>query len=264
MSPSQEFTVVIQPEFLKVLPADVARVGVLGALTIALVRYATALPSEKNGRILIDGLMWWRASHAEIGEALGALPGDTARRAVGKLCTAGELRSVPARAFPGDRALAYRVPDQPLRETAESVDQPLRESAEWGDQPFRTSAEPIPHIRRTHSADLRNAPISTELEEGGEGPPSNLAPPTPPKHGRFGPRCRKHQEVKEPGKCGDCGDVRDAHREELATYETARNAWRAEVTHAIDNCPDCDSYGRLDDLSECRKHPNHRRGGISA
>jgi hypothetical protein len=36
---------------------------------------------------------------------------------------------------------------------------------------------------------------------------------------------------------------------------SARPEWRA----AIDDCTDCDAYGRLDDLTDCPKHPNFRK-----
>jgi hypothetical protein len=36
---------------------------------------------------------------------------------------------------------------------------------------------------------------------------------------------------------------------------------RPERRAAIDNCPDCDQYGRLDDLTDCPRHPNFRKAG---
>ena len=115
----------IRPEFLKVSPDDIARVGALGACVLALVRYVTALPGEFNGRLLIDGAMWWRASHENIGESLGGVHRLSVRRALGELQAAGEVLAIPAEAFYGDRAQAYRVPDQPLVENEQCSDQPL-------------------------------------------------------------------------------------------------------------------------------------------
>jgi hypothetical protein len=60
----------IRPEFLKVLRADVERVGLEGAHVLALIRYVTDLPGERNGRVTIGGDKWWQASYADIADAL--------------------------------------------------------------------------------------------------------------------------------------------------------------------------------------------------
>src|ERR1700758_2480145 len=98
-----------RPDFLKVLPDDVERVGANAATVLALVRYVTALDGEHNGRILIDRKMWWHASHAEIGAAVG-MSHDKVRRAVLKLESAEALRS--RYVYDDDRTKAYHVPDR--------------------------------------------------------------------------------------------------------------------------------------------------------
>lgn len=53
------------PGFLRVLPDDISRAGVNGAVLLALIRYATAIENGHD-RIIIDGHVWWRASHNDI------------------------------------------------------------------------------------------------------------------------------------------------------------------------------------------------------
>lgn len=43
----------------------------------------------------------------------------------------------------------------------------------------------------------------------------------------------------------------------------AAHAARVAVRTAIDACGDCDPYGRLDDLSDCGRHPNFRHPDVS-
>lgn len=150
------------PDFLRVLPADIGRVGFDGAAVLALVRYVTGLPGETNGRKIADGEIWWRASHDDIGEALGGVKRDSARRTVIKLENAGELLARPAAAFYGDRAQAYRVSDVPFRESAQCSDVPLRESAECIVQ-IRTSSSR--GSAQAADANVRNLPTTGELEE---------------------------------------------------------------------------------------------------
>lgn len=243
---------VLRPEFLKVLPAEAEQVGLVGAAILALIRYATALPNEHNGRMLIADQCWWRASHAEIGRALGGVTHDSVRRALTKLIDAAALDSVQANTFVGDRTRAYRVPDQPLRNMRQS------------DQPLRDSALSQTRNRVTPNANSRLLPSSTELKERENG--ASAAPLTnPPACGPFGPRCRKHADIEDPGPCGGCGAVKRSYDAALQAYEDEQNARRAAIRAAINACPNCDDFGRLDaDQSDCPKHPNNRRGAASA
>ncbi len=155
---------VVTPQFLRVSPDDIARVGPVGACILALVRYVTSLPGESNGRRMADGSMWWRASHADMGRSLGGLPHDTVRRTLVKLKKSGDLLAMPAQEFYGDKAQAYRAPDQPLRESASGSDQPLRESA----SPITRKC--VTSLRESASpgdAKVRHVPLFEELEEEG-------------------------------------------------------------------------------------------------
>jgi hypothetical protein len=107
-----------RPEFLMVLPADVGEHGYDGAILLALMRYVTALDGESNGRVRIDGDIWWRASQAEIGEAMGGVGHDKVRGIVRRLLAAGALEVRPASDGQSVRMMAYRLSEQPKRDTA--------------------------------------------------------------------------------------------------------------------------------------------------
>lgn len=80
------------------------------------------------------------------------------------------------------------------------------------------------------------------------------------------PFCDKHPNGTR-DRCGDCANARrafdawkvdQADREREATE--AVEADRRTIREAIDDCPDCDDFGRLDDLTPCPKHPNFGEG----
>ena len=50
-------------------------------------------------------------------------------------------------------------------------------------------------------------------------------------------------------------DKRELRRREIEAEKLQRRA----ITQAIDNCKHCDQYGRLDDLTACPRHGNHRQ-----
>ncbi|WP_126315847.1 hypothetical protein [Mycobacterium neumannii] len=153
------------PAFLKVSPAEIGRVGPLGACILALVRYVTALPGESNGRRIIDGEMWWCASHDDIGQALGAgVPRRTVSATVRKLQGMGDLSAVSRQDFYGDRAQAYRASDVPLARSDQGCDVPLADIAHRS----ADSAEHLGGNRRSSSADFAGLPLPEELGEEGE------------------------------------------------------------------------------------------------
>ena len=157
------------PDFLKVTPEDIGRVGALAACILAAVRYMTAIPGETNGRRIVDSVTWWRASHDDIAQAIG---GGVSRRTVSwtvkTLIQTGDLRSVPAEQFYGDRARAYRA-----------CEQPLARSDQGSEQPLARSDQPIGKIRPSTSARSDQArrqdptilPSPEELEEEEPEPP---------------------------------------------------------------------------------------------
>jgi len=109
---------VIRPAggFLKVLLTDIDRVGMDEAAILALVRYATAITDERNGRLVIDGAVWWRVSYTDLGVPL-RMSRESVRHLVGKLEAANELESRFQQTSDGDRTKLYHIPsEQPLHD----------------------------------------------------------------------------------------------------------------------------------------------------
>lgn len=144
----------IRPDFFKIIPDEIARYGINSAYLLALVRFATNVKDERNGRVLIDGEIWWRASQADIVESLvGSMDRYAVMRTVRKLEKAGMLLSC----FPSgseDRTKAYRVPDQPLCENAHT---PTSHCAE--------SNGATSHCAKTHGPMCENAQCTTSFKE---------------------------------------------------------------------------------------------------
>lgn len=107
------------PPFHRVLPDDIGAYGFDGACVLALVRYVTALTGERNGRRLVDGEMWWQASHAEIGTVLGGGNRQSVGRAIRRLESDKALLSRFPDAVDGDQTKAYRVPDDEPEKAAD-------------------------------------------------------------------------------------------------------------------------------------------------
>jgi hypothetical protein len=261
------------PDFLKVLPADIGRVGVLGAAILALVRYVTGLPGETNGRKTVDCEMWWRASHDDIGQLLGGIHRDSVRRALVRLQGTGELLArTPVDTFYGDRAQAYRVPDLPLRGMQQGPDLPLRETAE---SITRNATSGCGETQQACAAKSLNLPLSEELEEEGEKAraaepepldvetvpdPDNAHPPEESSRnsetasnetaawvrGPYGPRCRKHVNDPDPPKCPGCRDAREAEEAEQAAAAERERTERRILADAKRDCDTCYGTGQVD------------------
>ena len=104
-----------------------------------------------------------------------------------------------------------------------------------------------------------------EGEEGEEATGSRQAAAPPPSHSQtangkptYHPRCAKHIHDEYPPACGGCGQAREAAKASAQTAEEREAERRGRIRDAIDACPDCDPWGRLDDLSDCPQHPNFR------
>lgn len=111
---------VVRPHHLKVLPDDVGRVGLDGAVVLALIRYVTALTNGYSGRMLIDDEIWWLTSQTDIGKSLGGVDRYMVMRAISKLESVGELRvCVPD--VDNKRLKAYRLSEQQLCGSAHTV-----------------------------------------------------------------------------------------------------------------------------------------------
>ena len=77
--------------------------------------------------------------------------------------------------------------------------------------------------------------------------------------GPYGPRCREHINNPNPPRCIPCQNARVAAEADDEAERQRRAYTKAAIERAIDNCNDCDQYGRLDNLSDCPKHPNFRQ-----
>ncbi len=145
-----------------VLPADILRVGALGACILALIRYMTGIPGEANGRRVVDGQMFWRAAAPDIAKALGGgVSPRTVSATVRELVAAGHVTAIPAEDFYGDRAKAYRASDLPSATSDTGSEQP---SADIADR-SADIAEHVGRKRHTPSAISADLPIPEELKE---------------------------------------------------------------------------------------------------
>ncbi|MEO3757300.1 hypothetical protein ABGB19_03285 [Mycobacterium sp. B14F4] len=148
-------------EFLMVLPADVGRVGPAGAVILALVRFVTAAEAYGD-RLLIDGQVWWRASHAEIGKSLGGVDRYSVQRAIKRLEETGELLSLLPGISGGDQTKAYRLPsDLPMGDFATALTSQCAESQRL---PQWTSAETQRTSAESHRYQCENARPTTYRE----------------------------------------------------------------------------------------------------
>ncbi|QQW36880.1 hypothetical protein [Mycobacterium marinum] len=263
------------PDFLKVLPADIGRVGDRGANILALVRYVNGLPGETNGRKrLDDGEMWWRATREDIGAALGGVSEKSVGGALRKLQDAGELLAIPAKSFHGDRANMYRVPDHPSDESGTGFDLPSDENVPPIGRNRPTPWDEIVRPPGTKSSDL---PSVGELEEGGENaraaepepldvetvPDPDNAHPSQTVNGNAtsppSPYCARHPNGT-PANCAACGAAREKReawdQEQAARIDAERAAIRAEISA----CPECDQNGFTEpDEGPTRRCTRHRQ-----
>ena len=77
------------------------------------------------------------------------------------------------------------------------------------------------------------------------------------------PHCPKHADNHD-GPCRPCEARRKWDLQHEADVKADELHRKRAIRAAIDACPDCDQFGRLDDLSDCPKHPSNRKGAESA
>lgn len=175
--------VTVEVDFLKVVPADIARVGPTGACLLALVRFVTAVDDDRNGREVIDGEVWWRVSHAGMAEALGGVSHDAVRRAVSKLENRSELAVFDPKDS-SDRTRYYRAVDVSLRETASPLSSHYAEPREPNAKSRNPNAKSRHPLREIASCTIpiKNYQESEEVEENTTREALALLPgPNPPK-----------------------------------------------------------------------------------
>jgi hypothetical protein len=114
-----------QPQFIRVLPDEVALYGAAAAIVVAQIRFRTQY--ECQGRVQVDGAYWWRVSQTDLGREVG-LSRQQVRSALEAL---GDVVAAKHLERSDDRTWAYRVAaddnpaDQPLVESNQPADLPL-------------------------------------------------------------------------------------------------------------------------------------------
>jgi hypothetical protein len=184
---------------------------------------------------------------------------STAKRAISDLKKSGALRVVK-RGFNNNHgrvcAPIYQI--EPLSERVTQVTQsPVERTGHPGDaialEPMGQTGERTGQTegRTGHPGDLLNGSTSGSKDGGARA--SANAPPSP--------QCPKHINDENPPPCHGCRQAREAAQVWDLEHEQHRQALRADIRNAIDNCDQCDDYGRPFDGSSmhCPRHPNFRQ-----
>jgi len=267
--------------FVRVIPEEIGRYGFAGATFVAHIRYRCA--TDGPGRFMADGVRWWQVSLTQLAAELHVSK-DVAQRTMKRLGDA-----VVAKRFgdPGDQTRAYRLASDDTALTTQNAESHRAYHPERGIAPTPTRNRTDP------DAKSRFLPRSGEGEErgrtgpvGAPTPPAALADPDAPPNDHAAPitdasteppprRCPDHidwdvhRKGPVPG-CGACGDYREAHARWKRRHQEAEEdaiakaaATRKTISDAIEKCPECDAFGRLDDLTDCPNHRNLRQLRVS-
>ena len=244
--------------FIRVIPHEVAQHGAAAAIVLAHIRFRCA--SDGPGRFERDGHQWWRVSHQALGREVGLSRKSvmSALKALDGVVLANHFPPLDKqerayRIASGDDALTCQSPE------TDSSDLPESRNGQGG----------VPN--GTGTGPDRDSALSLEnLEKGGEAAGSHRAADRPPVDSQtangkptYSPRCDVHIHDEKPPPCGGC---REARRDTEAAADTAHEraaAERTRIRKGIDECPDCDLYGRLDDQTDCPKHPNFRTAQVN-
>lgn len=213
---------------------------------------AAALPGGLSRRRLVDALRRL-AGRGYLVEAdrSGGGRGVTARRSFDL-----DIPMTPASGVSDGRGLWITPETQDASGTGfvETPDASVRNPGQQRPKPLTAASHKV-------AADLpKQPPTGTPSgTSSGGGPPPTISPTAQDRtqgwtRGPYGPRCLNPEHVNHPDPpgCRGCGDAREAAK----AIEADR---KAAIRKAIDNCQDCDAAGRLDDLTDCPKHPNFRK-----
>lgn len=121
------------------------------------------------------------------------------------------------------------------------------------------------------STGLQSPPTLGDLSiEGGRAQsgtePNSHAEPRKPQpseqsaNGKQLTRCARHAHIADDADVPNCWDCKRARED----HEAADARERAAIREAIDNCVDCDQFGRLDDLTDCPRHTNFRQHAVTS
>lgn len=224
-----------RPEFVMARTADIARVGPLGADILALVRYATN-PDMPHTHDAEAGVLWWRASYEEIGDALGGVDKNIIGRAVRALERNGEL--VSQQTSDSDQRKRYRRPHEQSECDSASVlssqnanphDDPCETDAESQEtdaisdrtdadshqyqhgSAFSSTYKELPEIEeqgeRAHARKRAHTPPSIDSNSKPHGKIDETRDPEPPKH------CQDHHPNGTGTPCKNCKIARLNHKE---------------------------------------------------
>lgn len=256
-------------EFSMVIHAEVAQYGFAGAHLMALIRRRCqkGAPDRPGERVMVDGIPHWKVSYAEIAKLLGVTK-DQVRGGFAKCGSAITANAVPP--F-DDRTKAYHVPPfgEALTSKWESHHTP---DLQVGISPHHVGNPPQGvGFSPQGVVDSPHVPISLEEKEEREAAGSRQAaaqppPPSQPANGKpiYHPRCADHIHDEIAPACYGCKEARQAAEASARTAEKREAERRGQIRAAIDACPDCDPWGRLDDLSDCPQHLNFRVIAMSA
>jgi hypothetical protein len=201
-----------QPEFVRVVPAEVAKYGSNAAIVLAHIRFRC------------DGDGWWRVSLSDFGREVG-LSVKAVRTALAVLANVVEATHL---SHGEDRTLAYRLAGR------QAADQPFAAEGTWSqaaDQPFAAEGTTICPTGHDHLPPGANALLIENLEKGGE---ENPAPPTCPRH----PNGPDHDE-----KCRACMRWRKWLEAHHLTDDEEYRRKRREARAIQDNCKICGGDG---------------------
>lgn len=205
------------PDFIQFVPDENRRYGYAGAAVLALIRWRCG--SDGPGRVVVDGVRWWRVSLAELAAEIGGSV-SSVRTALKRLCDAVATEHFPPLANP---SLAYR----PLREIAAGA----QAAAKSDTTSCEKSQQPV--------SDLAAVPLIETLETGGDaagGPdesgglaavpdPANDPAPQNAATGEPHRFCDEHMPDGTDDPCHACGRRRVLReRWEAARAEAARRA----------------------------------------
>lgn len=123
----------------------------------------------------------------------------------------------------------------------------------YGQNPVNPTDNPPPTTATASLTTATSTGVGYVSTEGHQG-----AKPIPPR-----PHCPDHSENHD-GPCRKCQARREWDERHEADVKADELHRKRTIRAAIDNCRDCDQYGRLDDLSPCPKHPSNRKEAESA
>jgi hypothetical protein len=141
-----------------------------------------------------------------------------------------------------------------------------KQTTEWCEAPNASSSgNDTPNSSgKQFSEDSSGRGGSRQSDTSPDQPPPTPKPPPPKPFTEEQPDdapskfCERHP-VGTTENCRGCGDARLKFEAWKRTNDDRITELKATIRAGIDNCDQCDDYGRLDDQSDCPKHLNFRQ-----